>query len=77
MFRDQSSSVSSYEPIAVIEHQGQMTSQGEGQGHFICDVKQRNTETWYKTNDNQDPISIPIQSVTKNAIVVLYKQLKR
>ena len=76
-FRDETGSECSYEPIAVIEHQGQMTQDGEGSGHYICDVKQRSTQTWYKTNDNETPIPVSINNVTKSAIVILYKQLKK
>ena len=54
-----------------------MTRDGEGQGHYICDVKQGSTQTWYKTNDNESPIPVSINNVTKCAIVILYKQLKK
>ena len=52
-----------------------MTRDGEGQGHYICDVKQMGTNTWYKTNDNSDPTPIKRDDVTKHAVVVLYKRL--
>ena len=76
LFRDKTGSVCSYEAISVIEHQGAMTSDGEGQGHYICDVKHKSTQTWYKTNDNDNPLPISISNVTKRAIVVLYKKLR-
>ena len=72
--RDKLFSEAQYEAIAVIEHEGSMTSDGDGQGHYICDVRCRETETWFRTNDNQNPIPISPHSVTKNAIVILYKR---
>ena len=60
--------------LAIIEHEGSMTSDGESQGHYICDVKCKETNSWFRTNDNQNPVAITCQSVTKNAVVILYKR---
>ena len=57
----------------MIEHQGQMTRDGEGQGHYICDVKTKENQ-WYRTNDNKTPIPIEVKHVTKNTVVALYKK---
>ena len=72
--RDKSSSEAQFEPLAVIDHKGTMTSDGDGQGHYICDVKSKETNTWFRTNDNMKPVPISSHSVTKNAVVVLYKR---
>ena len=72
--RDNTSSESHFEPMAVMEHTGNMTRDGDGQGHYICDVKFKETKTWYRTNDNNNPVPISSQSVTKNAVVILYKR---
>jgi ubiquitin C-terminal hydrolase len=63
-----------FEALAVIEHSGSMTSDGDRQGHYICDVKSSQSKTWFKTNDNMDPVPINLDSVTKKAVVVLYKK---
>ena len=60
--------------MAVIEHSGSMTSDGDGQGHYICDVKCSQTNTWFRTNDNMDPYPINLNNVTENAVVILYKR---
>ena len=73
--RDKTGSEKRYEPLAVIEHQGQMTSAGEGQGHYICDIKNKDDQAWYRTNDNKNPIKISNNNVTKKPVVVLYKKL--
>ena len=62
-----------FEAIACIEHQGQMTRDGEGQGHYICDVKAKDNQ-WYRTNDNDSPVQISKQHVSKKAAVVLYRK---
>ena len=61
------------EPIALIEHQGQMTSDGEGQGHYICDVKTKDNY-WFRTNDNKLPVPVLQNNVSKKSAVVLYKK---
>ena len=63
-----------FEALAVIEHKGSMTTDGDGQGHYICDVKCVQTKTWYRTNDNMNPYPIDLSNVTKNAVVILYKK---
>ena len=51
-----------------------MTGDGEGQGHYVCDVKSSKSNSWFRTNDNNDPVPISHRSVTKNAVVILYKK---
>ena len=58
----------------MIEHQGSMTQDGDGQGHYICDVKCRSSKSWFRTNDNRVPVPIPIDLVTENGVVILYKK---
>ena len=45
-FRDDLGSESNYEVLAVIHYQGEMTNDGDGQGHYICDVKSKDSEEW-------------------------------
>ena len=54
--------------------EGTMTRDGDGQGHYICDVKCGETKTWFRTDDNTSPVQISPHSVTKNAVVILYKR---
>ena len=48
---------------------------GESNGHYICDIKEKSTGLWFKTNDNLEPRQIGIENVTKNAYVILYRKL--
>ena len=73
-FRDKSRSVANFEALAVIEHQGNITRDGEGQGHYLCDIKSSKTNTWFRTNDNNVPLPISTDNVTKNGVVILYKK---
>ena len=74
-YRDEKGSESSYQPLAIIEHRGQMTEKGEGQGHYICDIKSKEDKLWYRTNDNQNPVQISINNVTNHPVVVLFQKL--
>ena len=51
-----------------------MTKDGQGQGHYICDVKCSDNE-WFRTNDNNQPIKLSFQDVTKQCVVALYKRI--
>ena len=73
--RDEGGFQTWYEPISVIEYQGRLTRTGVSQGHYICDIKDVNTNTWFRTNDNQDPVQIRSSSVSKKGYVVLFKRL--
>ena len=51
-----------------------MTRGGEGQGHYICDIKSPTSKSWFRTNDNNNPARISSRHVTKNGVVILYKK---
>ena len=74
VFRDEEDQHIQYEPVAVIEFQGTVNSQGNSNGHYICDIKDRLSDKWFKTNDNKIPIPIRVSSVSKEAYVILYKR---
>ena len=63
-----------YEAIAVIEYQGMISSTGESQGHYICDIKYPRSQQWYRTNDNSIPIPIHKTNVSKCPYVLLFKK---
>ena len=73
--RDSLSNEAQYEAVSVIEYKGNVTSTGYSVGHYICDVKDRSSGKWFRTNDNNDPIPIREEDVSKSAYVVLYKRL--
>ena len=52
-----------------------MSEDGETQGHYICDLEDKQTLVWLRTNDNQEPIPISLDNVTKNAVVILYRRI--
>ena len=63
-----------YEPIAVIEHFGRITDRKRSEGHYICDVKDKKSDKWHRTNDSKMPVMIKISDVTKQGYVVLLKR---
>ena len=60
-----------------MEHQGSMTQEGDAQGHYICDIRRKDSDcnTWFRTNDNMIPVELLPKDVTKKAVVVLYKRI--
>ena len=52
-------------------HSGSMTNDGDGQGHYVFDMKCSQSKTWFRTNDNKDPVPISHDNVTKKAVVIL------
>ena len=74
-FRDDEGSENFYQAISVIEFKGIITSRGESQGHYICDVKDVSTNMWYRTDDNVDPIQLQEINVSKQGYVILYKRM--
>ena len=63
-----------YKPIAVIEFQGRISSSGQSEGHYICDVQEQETNVWFRTNDNKSPVPIEAEQVSKKAYVTLLKR---
>ena len=53
-----------------------MSEEGLTQGHYICDLKVKDTHIWFRTNDNQKPIPVSLSNVTKKPAVVLYRRIK-
>jgi uncharacterized UBP type Zn finger protein len=72
--RDASGQISQYEAVSVIEYQGSVRGTGESQGHYICDVKDKSSQMWFRTNDNNVPIPISLEDVSKCAYVILYRK---
>ena len=64
-----------YEAVAIIEFQGHVSSQGDSAGHYICDIKHRSTESWFRTNDKNTPEPIEPDNVSNLANVILYRKM--
>ena len=75
-FRDNDGSSNKFQAVAVISHHGQMTADGEGRGHYTCDVKTTSGH-WYRTNDNEPPVKISNKNLSKKCAVVLYSKIVR
>ena len=73
-FRDQQGFNANYEVISALEFRGSIDHSGESHGHYICDVQDKTTNSWFRTNDNSYPVPIQPDAVTKKAYVVLLKR---
>ena len=51
----------------MIEYKGQLSRDGASQGHYTCDVKDKASKTWFRTNDDCDPIKLKMPEVSKNS----------
>ena len=58
----------------MIEFDGRLSPTGESAGHYTCDVKEKISNMWFRTNDNSDPIQIRTSDVSQLGYVVLYKR---
>ena len=59
----------------MVEFRGSLTPTGESYGHYICDIKEKTSSLWFRTNDNQHPVEISTSNVSKNGYVYLYKRI--
>ena len=64
----------SYEPISLVEFEGSISSTGQSQGHYICDIRECLSKLWFRANDNNYPTPIRPKDVSKNAYVILLKR---
>ena len=74
IFRDADGSQVWYEAISVIEYMGRLSQTGESEGHYICDIKESNSKTWFRTNDNCTPVQIGTSDVSQQGYVILFKR---
>ena len=63
-----------YECIGVIEFDGRLSTSGQSGGHYTCDIKERMSNMWFRTNDERNPITIQVADVSKYAYIVLLKR---
>ena len=75
-FRDALGQDNWYEPISIIEHKGIITRDGISAGHYICDVKEKKSKYWYRTDDSKYPVRITLDDVSTKAYAVLYRRIE-
>ena len=63
-----------YDPIAIVEFQGQVDDSGTSSGHYICYVKDSLDEEWFFTNDNYVPQLVNEEDISNLPYVTLYKR---
>ena len=61
-------------PSHLFSFDGRLNTSGQSAGHYTCDIKERMSNMWFRTNDEQEPISIQVADVSKYAYVVLLKR---
>ena len=56
----------------MVEFQGSLTKAGISQGHYVCDVK--NKDSWFRTNDERFPEEIIAEKVSENGCAYLFQR---
>jgi hypothetical protein len=75
LFRDAGGSQVWYEAISVIEYLGRLSSRGESDGHYICDIKDKTSNSWFRTNDDSTPAQIRSSEVSEKGYAGLIKRV--
>ena len=73
-FRDSRGVDSWFQAISVIEFNGTLSPSCDSNGHYLCDIKDKSTDSWFRTSDENQPTSIQNSEVSKFRYVVLYKR---
>ena len=74
-FRDSNGKRGSFETVSIIEYDGKLHSAGTSFGHYLCDVKDPYTKSWYRTNDNSKPRLLEEDDVSKQGYILLLKKI--
>ena len=61
-------------PLAIIHHSGSIINQTT-RGHYQTDVRNKETGTWFRTSDNDEPKKLTSTSITKVGYIFLYKKI--
>ena len=62
-------------PISIIHHRGNVVGQST-EGHYLADVKNIETNSWYRTSDNDPPVDITNIGLTEMGYIFLYKKTR-
>ena len=60
-------------PISIIHHRGNVVGMST-EGHYLADVRNIETNSWYRTSDNDPPVDITHSGLTKMGYIFLYKK---
>ena len=71
---DADKKVGKFLPLAIIHHSGSIVEQTT-RGHFQTDVRNKETGTWFRTSDNDQPKKLNSSNLTKKGYIYLYKKI--
>ena len=71
---DKDEKVGKFLPITIIHHSGSVIEETV-RGHYRADVKNKETETWFRTSDNDQPKKLNSNGLTKVGYIFLYKKI--
>ena len=62
-----------FSPIAIIHHTGNVRGETTS-GHYRADVKNKVTNSWFRTSDNELPTELSANRLTQMGYIFLYKK---
>ena len=73
---DKDGKVGKFLPISIIHHSGSVIEETV-RGHYRADVKNKETETWFRTSDNDQPKKLNSNELSKVGYIFLYKKISQ
>ena len=73
--KDAEEKAATFTPIAVIHHIGEVV-QNRTQGHYRADILDKATNQWIRTSDDEYPVIISRDEITKAGYFYLYKKVR-
>lgn len=72
LLMDKDGKLGKFAPKAIIHHSGNVRGQTT-QGHHRADVKNKETESWFRTSDNEPPESLSVNGLTRMGYIFCTK----
>ena len=74
LLQDVEGKKATFTPIAVIHHNGGVIN-NITQGHYQADILDKKSDKWIRTSDDEDPVIISKDNITKAGYIFLYKKV--
>ena len=73
---DKDKKVGKFLPLAIIHHSGSVIEQTT-RGHYQADVRNKETGSWFRTSDNDQPKKLNASGLTRKGYIFLYKKISQ
>ena len=73
---DKDKKVGKFLPLTIIHHSGSIIEQTT-RGHYQADVRNKETGSWFRTSDNDQPKKLNASGLTRKGYIFLYKKISQ